>query len=116
MARRSRRARSSKAEDGILGTLWQFVEENPQVALALAFEIGALVREATRARGSVKKMLLKQLEKGAGLLPQLVASQNSKVPPALKILAGPALEAVLVARGTRNADRKVRASRKTLRR
>ncbi len=104
----------TKKSGGALDSIWRLVEENPQIALAIAFEIGALISEATRTRGDVKKMLMKQLGKGADLLPRLVSELNPKVPSALKILAGPALEAALTAYGTQNAGRKVaRAKRKT---
>jgi hypothetical protein len=104
----------STRKTGALESIWRMVEDNPQIALAIAFEIGALISEATRSRGDVKKMLMKQLGKGAGLLPQLVSELSPKVPSALKILAGPALEAALTAYGTQNASRKVaRAKRKT---
>ena len=104
----------TKKSGGALDSMWRMVEENPQIALAIAFEIGALISEATRTRGDVKKMLMKQLGKGAGLLPQLVSELSPKVPSTLKILAGPALEAALTAYGTQHAGRKVaRAKRKT---
>jgi hypothetical protein len=98
---KKRRTGHSQKNESVFSTLWSFVEENPQVALALAFEIGALINEATRSRGNVKGMLIKQLEKGANLLPELLAGQEHKIPPALKILAGPALQAALVAAGSK---------------
>ena len=104
-----RPAKAKKASgDTVLGSLWTLVEKNPEVALALAFEIGALVSEATRSRGNVKRLLLKQLEKGANLLPQVLASANTKVPPALKLLAAPALQAAIAARSGEKASRQVR--------
>lgn len=114
MAKRRKKSIANTVQrktDSIMGALWKFVEQNPQVALAIAFEIGALINEATRNRGNVKAMLLKQIEKGADLLPQLLAGQENKIPPALKILAGPALQAALVAGGTPQAKARVKVKR-----
>ena len=108
------RKRTHKSNGGIFDTIWKLVKENPQVAIALAFEIGALVAETTRRRGDVKKMLMRQLGTGATLLPQLVAKLGTKVPSALRVLAVPALEAAMLAHGTPNASKKVaRARNKT---
>ncbi|MBV9556378.1 MAG: hypothetical protein JO254_04820 [Pseudolabrys sp.] len=119
MAKRTKRTKRKAAasarrpnKPNVLESLWKLVEDNPEVALALAFEIGALVSEATRSRGNVKGLLMKQMERGARLLPQLLSGANSKVPPAMKILAEPALQAAIAAhsgqRAARQAKRKTR--------
>ena len=90
--------KSGGSASTLLETMWKLVEDNPQVALAIAFAIGALVSEASKPRGNVKKLLLKQIAQGAGLLPQLLAGAN-KLPSFLKILVGPALRAASVASG-----------------
>ncbi len=120
MARKSTKRKSAPKKTSsrkapspnVFEMLWKFVEENPQIALAVAFEIGALVSEATRNRGNVKKLVMKQLGRGASMLPQLLSGASPKVPPALKILAEPALQAAIAAYGgvakARSVKRKTR--------
>ena len=116
MVRKPAKRKVRKSSTAILEQFWQLVEDNPQAALAIAMAIGALISEATRSRGNVKNLLTKPMHKAAKLLPQMVAELNPKVPDAVKILAGPALQAAIATYGTRDAERKAARAVKTTQR
>jgi hypothetical protein len=44
-------ARHRKSGNSLVGAIWSFVEENPQLAAEIAFQVGALVGEAVKSGG-----------------------------------------------------------------
>ena len=71
------------------GTIWRFVEENPQLAAAIAFEVGALAAQAVSSTTAAR------LRKSGGRAARSVAnglngsSLMQALPAAMSFLPGP---------------------------
>ncbi|MEP7029426.1 MAG: hypothetical protein ABI830_00670 [Pseudolabrys sp.] len=85
----NRKAKNGPKTESIAGMFLAFVEENPKLATAIAFELGALVGKTVRDSGETKRYL----KRHAKNMPQAIADAvPAGISSALKFLPAPTLQ------------------------
>ena len=80
-------ARGKSITSTLIEAFWKFVEDNPKLAAALAFEAGTLAGTFVK-NGKPVETLKKQAHKGE----RAVADLADKLPDSLKFVRGPKIQ------------------------
>ena len=84
-------ARNKSTATSLLEAVSGFIERNPRMAIAIAFELGQLAGEFTR-KSAAGKTLRKQVAQQVAKIPDVVSDAVPRLPSSLKFLTAPKLQ------------------------